>query len=235
MPSVLNRWKTFTPVLLTLGLLAPVTDASGQTFRKQEGVLLVSSGGEVLGRERFRVSRSGDGIEATAEIDMQVGDTRVRQTTSMTLSLSGEPRSYRWQMKEPRSAKIEVKFQDGRAVVVFPLDNGGKDQKEFHFNTGRVALLDNNVFHHYILLARLYDFTEGGVQTFPVLVPQSVHPATLTVEDKGPESITVKQGTVLGRRLEIVTTDNRIRLWLGENNRFLRLEVPSAGVTVELE
>ena len=236
MPALLNRCKPLlTPALLMLALMLPVTDARGQTFRKHEGVLIVTSGGEVIGRERFRIGRVGDGIEAKAEIELQVGDTRVRQTTAMTLSFSGEPRSYEWRMKEPRSGKIQVTFQDGRAAVVVALENGGNDQKEFHFNTEQVALLDNNVFHHYILLARLYDFTKGGVQTFPVLVPQSVHPDTLTVEDKGLESITAKAGTVLGRRLEVITTDNRIQLWLGENDRLLRLEVPSAGVTVEPE
>ena len=246
MPAVLARcrWKMcamgavgIAGTILPLLLAALPVPLHAQNIQKQEGVLIITAGGESIGRERYKIVPRGGMIEASGQMKLQSGLTSLQQSSLMTLSRAGEPQSYEWKMKEPISRTIKVNFDGSRAYVDYPLEEGGRDRKEFRFDTARVALLDNNFFHHYILLAQLYDFTKGGIQTIPVLIPQSVQPGTVTVQDAGTDEIQAGTGagTVFARRLDVTTPDNLIHVWLGEGNRLLRLTVPAAGVTVAPE
>lgn len=230
-----HRASVATALALLAALLVP---AHAQNIQKQEGVLIITAGGEIIGRERYKLSVRGNAIEVSGTVELRVGTESLHQSSRMTLNRNGEPQSYEWKMKEPVSRTVKVKFDGGSAFVDFPsepIEQGGRDSKEFRFETGRVALLDINFFHHYILLARLYDFTAGGPQTLPVLIPQSYQPGNLTVEFVDLEDLVTASGTVSARRLDITTPDNLIHMWLGEGDRFLRLTVPAAGVTVEPE
>lgn len=224
--------------LLTLGLLvtfAATPALPGQNDGKQEGVLRITADGQALGTERYRIRRVGANLEAVADIQINIGGTRIEQNTSMTLTPAGEPLSYEWRMEKPKKIYVRVQFEGGKAVATYPLESGQEDRQEFHFNTGRVAVLDNNVFHHFALFARLYDFRKRGVQTFPVFIPQSIQPGTATIESKGTDTVQVNGKSVLARRLVVITTDNRVLVWIDENGGLLRLEVPAAKVVVEPE
>jgi hypothetical protein len=222
--------------LLTLGLLLTFAAAPalhGQKAGEQGGVLRITADGQSLGTERYRIRRSGANLEAVADIQLDVRGTRIEQNTSMTLSPAGEPLSYEWRMDKPKKMHVSVLFDGGKAVATYPLESGQEDRQEFHFNTGRVAVLDNNVFHHFALFARLYDSQKQGVQSFPVFIPQSIQPGTATIESKGTDTLQVNGENVLARRLEIITTDNRVLVWIKEDGGLLRLEVPAAKVVVE--
>ena len=222
----------------SIGLLVTFAAAPalhGQKDASQGAVLRITADGHALGTERYRIRRVGANLEAVADIRLDVDGTRVRQNTSMTLTLAGEPLSYEWRMEEPKKIYVRVQFDGGKAVATYPLENGQEDRQEFHFNTRRVAVLDNNVFHHFALFARLYDFQKRGVQSFPVFIPQSIQPGTATIESKGTDTLQVNGESVLARRLEIITTDNRVLIWLEEDGGLLRLEVPAAKVVVEPE
>ncbi len=222
--------------LLTLGLLVTFAAApalSAQKDGEQKGVLRITADGQALGTERYRIRRVGANLEAVADIQINIGGARIEQNTSMTLTPAGEPLSYEWRMEKPKKIYVRVQFEGGKAVATYPLESGQEDRQEFHFNTGRVAVLDNNVFHHFALFARLYDFRKRGVQTFPVFIPQSIQPGTATIESKGTDTVQVNGKSVLARRLVVITTDNRVLIWLDEDGGLLRLEVPAAKVVVE--
>ncbi|MGH9804215.1 MAG: hypothetical protein ACRD4D_03500, partial [Candidatus Acidiferrales bacterium] len=122
-------------------------------------------------------------------------------------------------------------FEGGRATISFPRDDGKDEQQVYDFG-GRVALLDINVFHHFLLLVRLYDFAKGGPQTVSVFVPQSVQPGSVTLELEGVETMTVDAAPQPVRRFSILSEDNRLQLWVTETGRFVRLTVPQAEVEV---
>ena len=235
MHTFLNRK---TSLILLAGLLitlAGPVPLRGQKEEKQEGVLRILMAGRQIGTEHYRIRRRGANLEAEADIRMEVNETTVRQKATLTLSAAGEPISYTWRMEQPQKITVRVEFEGAKASVTYPKADGELDKQEFHFPTGRVAILDNNVFHHFALAARLYDFQAGGQQEVPVLIPQSVQPGTLLLEAKGKETVLVKGKSILARRLDVTSTDNMVQLWLGENNELLRLEVPSSGVVVEPE
>jgi len=104
-------------------------------------------------------------------------------------------------------------------------------QQDLTFNTPLIAVLDNNLYHQYAVLARIYDWSKRGVQTFPVLIPQELTPGTITVQSMGSASADGK--TYEG--LKVNTSDLEILLLLDGNHRLMRLEVPDAKVSVVRE
>lgn len=103
--------------------------------------------------------------------------------------------------------------------------------QELSFGTPRVLVLDNNIYHHYAILARLYDWNAKGVQTFSVLIPQDMTPGSITAESAGTQ-------TLDGSALELLrarTPDLELNLYLDANHRLVRLTVPSAKAEVRRE
>ena len=54
-------------------------------------------------------------------------------------------------------------------------------EQDFMFPSPRVAILDNNLYSQYALVALLYDWNAKGQQTLPVLIPQDMTPGAITV------------------------------------------------------
>src|SRR2546430_12695194 len=97
-------------------------------------------------------------------------------------------------------------------------------QQDLSFNTPLIAVLDNNLYYQYAVLARIYDWSKGGEQTFPVLIPQDLTPGTVRVASTGSASADGK--TYEG--LKVSSSDLEIQLLLDNNHRLIRLEVPEA-------
>ena len=104
-------------------------------------------------------------------------------------------------------------------------------QQDLSFNSPLIAVLDNNLYHQYAVLARIYDWSKRGVQTFPVIIPQELTPGSITVESTGSASAEGK--TYEG--LKVSTSDLQILVLLDDHHRLMRLEVPDAKVSVVRE
>src|SRR5260370_22370211 len=91
-------------------------------------------------------------------------------------------------------------------------------QQDLTFNYPLIAVLDNNVYHQYAVLARVYDWSKRGVQTFPVLIPQELTPGSITVQSTGSASADGK--TYEG--LKVTTSDLEILLLLDGNHPLSR-------------
>jgi hypothetical protein len=213
-------------VLLT-GLLA----ASGAWAQSQRGELRVLYRGEEIGRELYEINSTATETHARGDIAFRIQGGTLRQTTDLLLGGDSAPRRYEWKLQEPRKSWLRMEFEGGRATVWFPRSDGKEDEQVFDF-AGRVALLDNNVYHHFLLLPRLYDFARGGPQTISVFVPQSVQPGTVTVELQGVETASAEGAPEAVRRLSILSEDNQLQLWVTEMGRFVRLLAPQAEVEV---
>jgi hypothetical protein len=102
--------------------------------------------------------------------------------------------------------------------------------QQFTFSSPRIAILDNNLYHQYSVLARLYDWGKKGAQTFSVLVPQEMTPGTVTVESLGKQDF---GGTAL-EELSVKTEDIELDLYL-DGQRLVRIVAPSSNAEVTRE
>lgn len=229
--------RVLAPLLVWFQVLAPllaglVSLPTGFAAEVQTGRLLILRNGKAIGSEHYQISGTATEFHARGDIRIESQGQKMRQTTSLVLNADLSPRRYEWKLEEPREKRLWVEFEKGQAIIAFPREDGKQEQQLYEFGTARVALLDINVFHHFLLLARLYDFSRGGPQTIPVFIPQSVQPGSVTVELEEVETLTVEGEPQPVRRLSITSEDNHLLLWITEGGHFVRLRVPQANVEV---
>jgi hypothetical protein len=180
--------------------------------------------GQPAGKEEFEIAPSGGDWIARGTAEVQPpGAPATRITASLMLKPNGTPVHYEWSVQGPKRASSTVEFQGGTAAIELHLEGAKPFTQQLFFNTPRIAILDNNLFHHYAILARLYDWEKKGVQTFPVLIPQEMTPGSVTVEFLGPQSVRGENLEMLRVRSE----DLEIDLYV-DGRRLVRIVVPAS-------
>ena len=201
-------------------------------FVQDKGKLTIKLGGQTVGHEEFEIVPSGGGwlAKGLAEIKPPEGGSS-KVSGSLTLQADGAPISYDWSSQAEKTNGAHILFANGVARITLEMQGARPFQQDLTFNTPLIAVLDNNLYHQYGVLARIYDWSRRGAQTFPVLIPQELTPGTITVQSTGSASADGK--TYEG--LKVNTSDLEILLLLDGNHRLMRLEVPDAKVSVVRE
>ena len=198
-------------------------------FAPDKGKLTIKLAGQTVGHEEFEIAPSGGGwlAKGTTEIKPPEG-AATKVSGSLTLQADGAPISYEWTAQAEKTNGAHLVFANGVASITLEMQGARPFQQDLTFNSPLIAVLDNNLYHQYAVLARIYDWSKGGAQTFPVIIPQELTPGTITVQSSG--SATADGKTYEG--LKVNTSDLEILLMLDSNHRLVRLEVPDAKVTV---
>jgi hypothetical protein len=186
--------------------------------------------GQQVGQEEFEiVAQNGDWI-ARGATDIQSAQGNTHVTGALDLRADGTPANYQWSTQGPKKASAAVAFNNAVATIELHLGNARPYTQQFTFPTARIAVLDDNLYDQYAVLARLYDWTKKGSQAFSVLVPQELTPGTVTVDSLGKQDWG-------GRQLEelrVKAEDNEINLYL-DGLRVVGIVVPSANVEIVRE
>jgi hypothetical protein len=215
--------------LVLLVTLAATTRTSPLLDLQDQGRFRILLHGQPVGTEEFRIEPSGAGWLASAQLELRLPDQPVqRARAELTLDATGQPLAYHWQQLQPDRRALEVAFHGSTARLTLHPASGPAAVEEFTL-VGRRIVLDNNLYHHFALLARLYDWQLGGPQTFTVLIPQDLTPGTVRVEPQ--------PGAQRGQRLRlrVASPDLTVELELDASHRLLRLSVPEAGAEVVRE
>jgi hypothetical protein len=200
------------------GLLAP-----------DKGKFRILLNGQVVGSEEFEVSSSGGTWMARGSTTIRSSSgADVKATGQLKLAMDGAPIHYEWSAQAQKKATGSVEFTNGTAKSKIDLGGSSPVEQHFTFPKPRVAVLDNNLYDHYALLAQLYDWNAGGKQDFPVLIPQDMIPGSISVESLGPQQ--VENAKYEG--LRVSTMDLEILLYLDAAHRLMRMEVPASKVTI---
>ena len=99
--------------------------------------------------------------------------------------------------------------------------------QQFTFSSPKIAVLDNNLYHQYAVLARLYDWNKKGAQNFAVLVPQEMTPGTVTVESLGKQDVDGKKWD----ELSVKSQDLELDLYL-DGQRLVRITAPASNAEI---
>jgi hypothetical protein len=198
-------------------------------FAQDKGKLTIKLGGQTVGHEEFEIAPSGGGWLAKGTAEIKPPDSGASKISgSLTLQANGTPISYDWSAQTEKTNGAHILFANGVASITLEMQGARPFQQDLTFNSPLIAVLDNNLYHQYAVLARIYDWSKGGVQTFPVLIPQELTPGSITVQFAG--SATADGKTY--ESLKVSTSDLEILLLLDANHRLMRLEVPDAKVSV---
>ena len=201
-------------------------------FAPDKGRFRISIGGQAVGIEDFEISPAGEAWVTRSSVSAHPpGGGDVKATGLLKLAADGAPMRYEWSAQAVKKATGTVDFANGTAKCSADLGMTLPLRKDFSFGSPRIAVLDNNLYFQYGILARLYDWNAGGKQRFPVVIPQDMVPGEIAVEWLGAQqALNGKYETV-----RVSTPDLEILLYLDAERRLMRLEVPSSNVTVERE
>ena len=203
--------------------------AAPGVFVQDKGKFTIKLAGQAVGHEEFDISPAEGGwlAKGTSDIKPPTGAPS-KVTGSLTLQADGSPISYEWTAQSDKTNGAHILFANGIARITLEMQGARPFQQDLSFNTPLIAVLDNNLYYQYAVLARIYDWSKGGEQTFPVLIPQDLTPGTVRVASTGSASADGK--TYEG--LKVSSSDLEIQLLLDNNHRLIRLEVPEARVSV---
>jgi hypothetical protein len=190
-------------LLAVLLFLAPITPESGR--------FTITQNGRRVGTEEFTISTIGSGYLVQGRT--QLTGTSGTMTSRMELDAKLNPTSYEYSRG---GSTIRIRMEQPVSELI--TTEGGKESTvDFRFPK-EGFIVDNNFFHHYLLL--LYRVGEKGA-SLPVFVPQDVRQGEATIRPKG------------NRTFELIMGDVRLEATTDMNGRMLRLAVPAAGVVVE--
>ncbi len=214
-------------------LASPAQPANGPSvFSPDKGKFRIVINGQQVGSEEFEISASGDAWTERSSMSAHApGGGDIKATGQLKLAPDGAPIRYDWSAEAQKKATGTVEFVNGTAKCSADLGAASPLRKDFTFTSPLVAVLDNNLYYQFGVLARLYDWKAGGKQTFPVLIPQDMVPGSISVESLGPQ----EAGNRKYEALRVSSPDLEIMVYLDASHRLMRLEVPSSNVVIERE
>src|SRR5690348_5401269 len=218
-----------TACILAWSSVASQAPKKAAVFAADRGKFTIQLDGQTVGHEQFEISPASAGWAAQGTTDLKAPDSPAAHVTGMlTLQADGAPISYEWTSHAEKTNGAHILFANGVAKITLQMQGARPFEQDMSFGTPLIAVLDNNLYYQYGVLARVYDWSKRGPQTFPVLIPQELMPGSITAESRGSASLDGK--SYEGFRVN--TSDLEVDLYLDSNHRLMRLEVPSAKVSV---
>jgi hypothetical protein len=196
-------------------------------FASEKGKLRIVVNGQELGKEEFDINPSGSGWVAHGTSEVQTAQGLTRITGTLELRADGTPVRYQWSTQGQKKASADIAFKGSTATIELHAEGAKPFTQQFTFNSPQIAILDNNLYHQYVVLARLYDWNKRGVQTFSVLVPQDMTPGNVTVESLGKQDVDGKKLD----ELRVKSEDLELDLYL-DGQRLIRIVGPSANAEI---
>jgi hypothetical protein len=190
-------------ILTALLLLAPITPETARFTIRQDG--------RTIGTEEFSVRANNKGY--IVEGKTQLAGDPSSLTSRMELDENLNPISYEYK-RGPGTIRLKIEKPLSEMTVT---QDGAGNSTDVRFPDGGV-IIDNNFFHHYLIL--LYR-VKGADQRFGVFVPQDMQIGQARVRQTGNRSYTLEVGDV------------KLDATVDAAGKLLRLAVPSAKVVVE--
>ncbi|HKS68159.1 MAG TPA: hypothetical protein VJR26_13045 [Candidatus Acidoferrales bacterium] len=218
------------PSLRSLFMETASKSSDASAFEPDKGTFRIAVNGQTVGKEEFEIVPEGGNWIARGSTSLQSDKGATRVTGVLTLRPDGTPVHYEWSTQGPKKASARVDFNGTTATSELHVGAARPFTQQFTFASSRIAVLDNNLYGQFAVLAHLYDWNKKGAQTFPVLVPQELTPGTATLESMGKQEVDGKKL----EELRVTTEDNEIDLFL-DGSRLVRITVPSASAEIVRE
>jgi hypothetical protein len=206
---------------------SPPGQRMAQLLIADKGKFSILVDGKPVGKEEFEISPNGGDWIARGNSEIQAANGVTRVSGTLQLHADGTPAHYEWSTQGAKKASASIVFTGATATIELHVEGAKPYTQQFTFNSPMVAVLDNNLYHQYAVLARLYDWTRKGAQTFSVLVPQELTPGSVTVESLGSQDVGGKKLD----ELRVKTEDLELDLYL-DGPRIVRIVSPASNAEI---
>lgn len=206
---------------------ASVRTGSGVQLVPDKGKFRILANGKEAGQEDFEISPSNGGWVVRGNSTIQTAKGAAHINGTLQLKADGSPVRYDWSTDGDKKAAATVTFSGSAAEIALNIANTNPYKQQLTFSSTPVAVLDNNLYDQYAVLAGLYDWSKKGVQTFSVLVPQSLAPGSITVESLGKQDADGRQMD----ELRVKSDDLELNLFF-DKGRLMRIDVPGSNAEI---
>jgi hypothetical protein len=203
------------------------------------GIFKVFIDGQLVGKETFLIQPDGLNFKAVGETLLVI--ERLKEKVSFNIkstlqfSRNFEPLTYQVAQDAGGNAvRARVKFKGGGPSEVSYEIGKETDSRTIELQRDAVVL-DDNVYHHYVILSRKYDFIKGGDQQFSAFIPQQFLAGNVTISDEGNEITEVGGVKIMLQHLLADTGELQISLFLDPNHLLKKISVPQSKVEVVRE
>jgi hypothetical protein len=211
----------------------PASAADNKPSR-EEGQFVILVSGREIGHEKFSISSSSDSASSSSVTEFRdpARNQTVRIETQLNMNGSFLPKDYQRRTEiGGQKASLSAKFTPGQASFEYPV--AGVPRKTGLLVGDKYVLLDENVFHHFVFLARLFDFnSKEKYQSFEVVIPQELDNGTVKISDAGKEKISVRRKNKELHHLKLDSGLVQIDLWVDDQKIVHRMALPAKEIEV---
>jgi hypothetical protein len=235
MKDSLKKMSQWTAMLL---LLFSYSYGAERKPAREDARFDIYVGGQEIGQEKFSIATSEDSIISRSTVsfrDPKNSKQNIKMETELTMDSHFVPRSY--QLRTDASGQkgmMKGTFDQGQAE--FEYLAGGITRKTGLLVGSRYVVLDTNVFHHFIFVARSFDLdSKEKTQAIEVLIPQEFENGLLKISNLGSEKISVKGKTREFHHLKADTGSVQIDLWMDDHRVLYKIALPAKRIEVMRE
>lgn len=237
-----RRWNVHPAALLLLvgfGLIPPLLSLplalkAEEAPQREESKFDISVDGKGIGSESFSILSSADAVESKSIVSFRdPGKTskKVKMETQLSMDSRFLPRGYQLRTDvEGQKGAITGTFTPGEAI--FDYKGIGNPMRRGLPVGDRYILLDTNVFHHFIFVARLYDLRKGGTQAVEVVIPQELDGGKLKVSDVGLERLSIRGEKMDLHHLSVDSGMLLLDLWIDDQKILYKISLPAKKIDV---
>lgn len=222
-------------LVLTLSASLPIPSyAQNQTPQREEARFDIFVDGKKIGQENYSIVVSASGIAAHSIIKFRDPGNRrqkVQMETQTTMDSSYLPKTYQLRTNvDGQKGTINGSFIPGEAT--FEYRGSGNPRTRGLLVGDRCIVLDTNVFHHFIFVARLFDLSTNKLQSIEVVIPQELDAGILKVREIGLERISAGSKKRDLHHLKVDSGLLQIDLWVDDRQTLYKIALPAKKIDV---
>jgi hypothetical protein len=220
--------------LLLSGSLEPAVGAKETTLRPEEAQFMIYLDGKAIGQEKFSISVSGDAINSHSVVEFRnLGSKRQKVQMESQLSMDSfyQPKTYQLHTNVD-GQKGTINGTLGKGEATFEYRGGGNPRQRGVLAGDSYTVLDTNIFHHFIFIARLFDLSTGKEQSMEVVIPQELDGGFLKIRENG-----IDRQQIGGKKMDLhhLKADSgllQIDLWMDDQRTLFKIAVPAKKIEV---
>ena len=210
-------------ILLAALVASMAPPAAAQNALVDEGTLVVTRAGAVIGRESFRIVQ-GAGASRVLTATAQASYGARRLTPTLSVDTAGTPLLYRLESREGSSLqeRLQATARPGRLSVMLQTASG--ESARDYVPAGASLVLDDELHHHHAFVGAA---ARGGARSVTVVVPRSTRQLLGQLSAGVPDSLEIDRRTIAATRYTLTLPDDVREVWLDGRGRLLKVTLRS--------
>jgi hypothetical protein len=229
------KFKIFSALFCITCLASGGAVQKDKKAQRLEGEYKIYSSNRELGTEKYMMIATRDAVTSSSVLEFRnpaAGPKRIALESKLEMDEKYLPRSYELKT-DVDGERGGIRGQFAPNQVIFEYSGGGKSVRSGLLLGNHFTILDTNVFHHFIFLARLFQYGSGDKpQAFEIVIPQEKETGTLKIRELDKETILIQGKKYNTTRLLVDSGALKIQLWVDGNRIPRKIAVPEKGIEV---